>query len=417
MADVLQELFSEHDEKIAIEFSKYRDEFLDIINYLLKHPDPEPKNEELETATMKMGSAKDKKSLVSDPFSMAINTVRGRTFQAFVLFMYQDRKRITDEEGLKISSDVKNLYEKTLKAENTRALMFMFGYYLPSFYFRSKEWIQSLLPIVFPEEQGKNHLYIAAWEGYLSTNLYEDIFFDPAFQKLYQRGLALTGDEDPTRNYHKDLEKGISDHLALAFIFFYKKFGFEHMLFQEFWKQNTKQRGEFVNFIGRAFISGDDIQADKLLKKEPESKERLLQFWQWLLKNFDDPNLFSEFGFWINLKKLIFDPTWLAQRVRETLEKSKGILDWDHGLNSSILQLAVAAPMETLGIARLYLLEGGVRGGKLESSFFYDDEWTKAINVLYNNPETKQNTYLLINDLIKEGGSMFWKLKAIIEKS
>jgi hypothetical protein len=46
--------------------------------------------------------------------------------------------------------------------------------------------------------------------------------------------------------------------------------------------------------------------------------------------------------------------------------------------------------------------------------FMYDDEWVEALNILYSNAETKNATYTLIDSLIREGGSTFWKFKSVI---
>jgi len=415
MTDVLQELLNENGGEIVIDFASHRNQLFEIIGYLLSYPDPEPQDEELETATMKTKSPDSNDYLVSDPYSRAINTVRGRAFQTFVLFVYQDGKQFSKEDKIKITTDVKKLYEKVLKKENTRALMFMFGHYLLSFYFRDRDWMHGLLSQIFPEEAGKEHLYLAAWEGYLSYNLYEEIFFDSSFQKLYERGLALTGTEDSGRKYFKEPDEGIAVHMALAFVVYYKKLGFDHPLFKEFWKDDAERQGEFISFIGRMFVSGSNAQANELLKKEPESRERLIKFWEWLLQNYDDQKLFTKFGFWVNLEKKIFEPVWLAKQIKATLEKTKGVLEWDYALTKSINELAKVAPKETLEIARLCLLEGGVRGGKMRTPFMYDEEWFGALKALYENVETKDATYTLIDDLIREGGSTFWKLKEIIK--
>jgi len=416
MTDVLQELLNENEGKIIIDFSKYRSQLFEIISYLLAYPDPEPQDEELKTAKIKTHSPGDKEEYsVSDPYTTAINSVRGRAFQAFVLFVYQDGKQFKKEDKIKITEDVKKLYEEILKKENTRALMFMFGHYLPSFYFRDINWMHELLPQIFSEEITKKHLYLAAWEGYLANNLYEEIFFDLEFQKLYKRGLNLTGDEDQKRKYFKEPEKGIAVHMALAFIVYHKKFGFDHLLFKEFWKQDVVRQGEFVSFIGRMFVSGDNAQVNEQLKKDSESRERLVKFWEWLLQNYDDPKLFAEFGFWVNLEKGLFEPVWLAKQLKVTLEKTNGFLEWDYALTKSINELARVAPKDTLEIARLSLLEGGVRGGKMRTPFMYDEEWFGALKALYENVDTKDDTYELIDNLIREGGSTFWKLKEIIK--
>ena len=413
--DVLQELLNENNGKIVIYFNKYRDQIFKILDYLLTYSDPKPQDEELKTAKIKTHSPGDKEEYsISDPFTMAINSVRGRAFQVFVSFIYQDGKQFSKGDKIKITTDVKKLYEEVLKKENTRALMFMFGHYLPSFYFRDKNWMHGLLSQIFPEESAKKHLYIAAWEGYLANNLYEDIFFDPAFQKLYERGLTLTGGEDSKRKYFKELNEGIAVHMALAFVFYHKRFGFDYSLFKEFWKRDVERQSKFVSFIGRMFVSGDNAYINEFLENDQESKERLIKFWEWLLQNYDDPILFIEFGFWINLEKKIFEPIWLAKQIKATLEKTKGVLGWDYALTKSINELAKVAPNETLEIMRLYLLKGSVRSNKMRMPLLADNEWFDTLHVLYNNSGTKNGTYTLIDDLIREGGSTFWNLKKII---
>ena len=414
MTNVIQELLNEKND-VIIDFSKYRDQLFEIISYLLKFPDPTPEDERIETAKSKTKSPGDSDYMVSDPYTIAINTVRGRAFEALVLFVYQDGKSFAKNEDVKINSDVKKLYENVLKTENTRALMFMFGHYLPSFYFRDKEWVHGLLPKIFPQEPEKQNLYTSAWEGYLANNLYKEMFFDSDIQELYERGLNLKEAEYPQQKHFRDPDEGIAIHFALAFIYYYKDFGFEHKLFKKFWEdKNVKRHTNFVSFLGRSFVSGDNAKADELLEKEPESKRNLKRFWDWMLKNYKNMEPFKEFGFWINLGKDVFEPIWLARHVKNTLEKTKGILRWDYGLVKSIIQLAKDAPSDTLVIARLYLLEGRVRSGNIHAPFYIEGEWFKALQELYNNPVTKEDTKKLIDNLIREGGSSFWKLKEIL---
>jgi len=417
ITDVVQGLLSEKNGDIVIDFSKYHDQLFAIISYLLSYSDPTPEDEKIESAKMKTKSSGDEEYLVSDPFSMAINTVRGRAFQALTLFVYQDGKKFSKNKAVKIDSDIKKLYETVLKNENTRALMFMFGHYLPSFYYRDKEWIKGLLPQIFPKESEKKHLYTAAWEGYLANDLYEEMFFDSDIKKLYERGLNLTDAEYPKQKHPKDPDEGIAVHFALAFMY-YENFGFNHSLFQTFWAiDNTKRHAGFVSFLGRSFVSSDNAKSNELLKKEPRSKQRLKDFWDWMLKHYKNTKPFIKFGFWINLEKDIFEPVWLAEHIKKTLEKTKGGLDWDYGLIKSIIQIAKESPKDTLAIARLYLFEGGVRGDNIRMPFRVDDEWFKALQVLYDKQITKKDTEKLIDDLIREGGSIFWKLKEILNES
>ncbi|MBP7796669.1 MAG: hypothetical protein KA059_07855 [Elusimicrobiales bacterium] len=414
ITDVIKELLVESDGKTRINFSEFRDRLFEIISYLLNYPDPVPEDELVDTDKIK-SQASGTNYLVADPLTTAINSVRGRAFESFVYFIYQDGKKFVKDDAIKLSADVKNVYEEVLEKENTRALMFMFGHYLPSFYFRDKEWIRGLLPKIFPTAEDKKHLYLAAWEGYLAANLYKDMFFEPDFQKLYERGLMLTGDDDPGRKYFKKPEEGIAIHLALAFVHF-DEFGFDHQLFKKFWENSyINQHSVFIRFIGRSIISENNDRNNELLEKKSQVKQRLKDFWDWMLKNYKQQKPFAEFGFWVNPKNPVFDSPWLANQLKRTLEITKGVIDWDYGIANAMPQLAKEAPEDTLAIARLFFLEGSVRNEERRLSFYWDNKCFETLKILYANTATKSGVYTLIDDLIREGGSIFWKLKEIIE--
>jgi len=411
MTDVLQTLLRESNDKTVINFHKYRDQIFSVIDYLLGYPNPTPQEEDPKSPAM-TSSGGGTEQLVSDPFSTAINTVRGRAFQALTLFIYPDGRELP--EGLKIKTDVKELYEKVLAKEDTRALMFMFGHHLPQFYFREPDWLQRLLPQIFPIDEAKKNLFLAAWEGYLSDNLYKEFFTNPAIEPLYYRGLSISDIKETTRQYFRDPDEGMATHLALAFMH-YPEFGFDHPLFKAFWKNDSpQQQKEFIGFLGKNFVSGDNTQVKDYLSKEPRAKEILKNFWEWILNNRNEPELFEEFGFWVNLEKNIFEPAWLAEHLHRTLEKTKGKLDWDYGLTKTALTLAQNDPVNTLAIARLIFLDGGVRVNHKRRQFYVDREWFDVFKALYDNLDTKSGTEKLINDLIEEGGNPFWGLKSII---
>lgn len=411
--NIVLELISEKDGLTLLAFSSYRDQIFAILSYLLKYPAPLPADEDFEVP----GSASDIKAMrddpagkwAIDPLNMAINTVRGKAFYVFNQFVFLD--------GERIRNDVRQLYENVLQRENTRALLAMFGRHLSNFYFRDKNWIRKLLPLIFSQDTSKTWLYSAAWEGYLSAEPYGEMITDPEIQSLYQRALVLTDSDFPPGQKHtKDPDEGIAEHLALAFMH-YQEFGWGHPLFETFWKlNNSKQHMHFINFIGRSFISRDKDKES--FEYSLEVKSRLRELWDWLLQKDKKEEAFKEFGLWINLDKGIFEPAWLARQVRETLEKTDGILKWDHGLIKFSPQLAEAAPEETLEIARLYLLQGGVRGNKQGTLWHwdYEDKWIEAFEILYRNPTTRRATDALINRLIGENekGKAFWPLKKIL---
>lgn len=415
IGDVIQLLLKEDNNSLPIEFATHRNSLLEIISYLLTYQDPIPADEELETATSKTSSGGEPQQ-VTDPFTMAINSARGRAFQAFVYFIYPDGKQFDKDADVRIADDVKSIYERTLDAENTRALMFMFGHYLPQFYFRDTTWVQSQLPKIFPDAEDKYHLYLAAWEGFLANNLYREMFVDPFFEKLYLRSVGETQAEK-TRRYFREPDEGLATHVALAFVH-YEDARFEHPLFKLFWEKGTlEQRKEFISFIGRSIVSGDNAQINEYLKKTPSVKELLKTFWDWVLANQTEPSLFEEFGFWSHLKKDLFEPAWLAERVRKTLEKTNGVFDWDYGLSQIGVQLSLDAPEDMLTITKLFFVDGGIKAGHQRRPYYVDREWFDVFKNLLSNSNTKAGTIDLIDQLVREGGSPFWGLKKLVDEA
>ena len=411
LADMLRELLTQKDGVTLLDFGRYRDRTFTIVSYLLAYPDPSPADEDFEEPGSALAIEATRNDAnerwATDPMTAAINTVRGRAFEAFNLFVLRD--------GKELKGDVKGLYVSVLQRENTRALMCMFGRYLANFFFQDKEWTRNHLPLIFPQDPVQKWLCSAAWEGYLSATLYGEMIFDPAIQSFYLQALELTKDDFPRWQRHfKDPDKGIAEHLALVFMH-YKEFDLDHQLLKAFWEnESPKQHAHFVQSLGRFFISKENTE--EIFANNPESKGRLRDFWDWLLKEQEEQNVYKEFGLWIWPEKGIFDPAWLAQRVRQTLEKTNGLLEWQHDLIKAAPQMAQAAPEETLEIARLYLLEGGVRSSDQETIWLWDSDnkWVEAFGILARNPKFSVATTAVINQLIREGGRTFWLLKKVL---
>jgi len=413
VGDVIQMLLKEENGTLLIDFATHRDSLLAIISYLLTYQDPIPADENLETATSTTSSGGEPQ-VVTDPFTMAINSARGRAFQAFVYFIYPDGKQFAKDAEIRLSKDVKELYGRILDVEDTRALMFMFGHYLPQFYFRDTAWTQALLPKIFPDVPEKYHLYLAAWEGFLANNLYREMFTDPFFEKLYLRSVGDTQAEK-TRRYFREPDEGLATHVALAFVH-YEDARFDHSLFKLFWEKGTlKQRKEFISFIGRSVVSGDNAEINEYIKKNPSVKDLLKTFWDRMLDTQIEPALFEEFGFWSNLKKELFDPVWLAERIRKTLEKTNGVFDWDYGLSQISVELSLNAPDDMLKITKLFFIDGGIKAGQQRRPYYVEQEWFDVFKNLLSNPNTKAGTINLIDQLVREGGSPFWGLKKLVE--
>lgn len=411
LADVIQELLHDENEKPVVDFVKHRDDLFFTMRYLLAVPSPQPDDEQGNKAVIKEQGPGEGEYQASDPFTIAINTARGRAFQAFLQFVYQDGKKFPKNAKSKISDDVRRAYVDTLERERTRAIMFMFGHYIAFFYYRDVAWMEKLLPTIFTKEPAKTDLYLAAWEGYLTSSLYPELF-----EKLhdeYTRAIALDADSYTKRKYRTNLDEALATHIALAYLHF-DHFGFKTDLYKLFWdKSNTKRHGEFISFVGRHVISRDN--PEQWLKEHPEvSVKKLEEFWDWALQHCNDKEALQEFGFWMQAKCKIFDPAWLAERIDRTLEKTGGDVEWEIGFMDSLPILAKVAPEHTLSALRRHLLDGKI----LKESRGYvrvDNDLIETLKILYVNSSTQEGTYKLINDLLPIGGGQFWGLKEILK--
>jgi hypothetical protein len=382
---------------------------------LFDYPDPLPEDEQIVSAKM-IESVGNQKPQISDPFTLAINSIRGQTFELFAKAVELDTENNNGSEKKELSTDFKKIYEHLLAKEETRAIMFMFGRYLPFFFYRDRDWLKNNLMGIFQTEKGKEYFCLAAWEGYLTNNLYREIFEDEEFQKLYFQAIELTVKDYPNQKHFMNPDEGLAQHFALAYMHFNFTFGNE--LFDYFWESRTIDKHiAFVDRLGRSFITSDNPEILKFINEDENARKKLKDIWCWLLDNYPDPRVFKEIGFWINLDKGIFQVDELASYLAETLVKTDGYLKWDIGLRKNIVALAKGSKKNTVEIARLYLLEGGVRNKSNSLYFFLDEKWIEAFRILYAYPATKQATSDLINDLIHEGGNHFWPLKEVLEHS
>lgn len=399
MTDVLDDLLSGEAKDLRIDFLKNRALILSFIQYLLKDPNPSVENEKTEYHPER------KEYTGFNPYDVAINSVRGAAFESFTYFLFRDGERLK-ESGKKIEDDTKALFEKILASEKTQAMFFLFGRNLPSLYFRDILWAQGLLPKIFPSDPLMKDLYFAAWEGYLSNNLYQEMFHDTLIQELYKRNIFTSQEEYTKRRYFREIDEGLATHLALAFVH-YDDFTFDSPLFNLFWETKSILRHkEFISFVGRYGISRD---ADSVISEEHLlSIEKLKKFWEWVIDQ-SEPEALDGFGYWINPNKDFFnDDKWLAKMLGETLKKSEGGLDWEYGLMERLPVLALAAPSETLVLLSEYFL--GKRNQ--ERQWFRADEKLQMVfRTLSENPETNKQTGVLVNDLISRYGRRFWELK------
>ena len=166
ITDILLFILENKETKEAVH-KAHREQIKNLISYLL---------------TIKGSPSKEhEKPEYGEPYHIAINSVRGHAYEAFVVFTENDGKTLTD--------DIKEIYRKVL-SDDSLAVQFVIGRYLASFYFRDKEFIVSLFPEIFPKDDSENKdIYMSAWEGYLSNTLYDKLFV--ALKDYYKYAVTL----------------------------------------------------------------------------------------------------------------------------------------------------------------------------------------------------------------------------------
>jgi hypothetical protein len=395
MSDILLYVLQDQDKEKRVKNNKtYRGQIKDLISYLFTIKDSPSKEHE--------------KSESSEPYNVAINSVRGRAYEAFVMF--------AENDGKTLAKDTKEIFKKTL-TDDSLAVRFVIGRYLGTFYFRDKKFIVEMFPEIFPKaDLSKKDIYLATWEGYLSNTLYDKLFV--ALKDYYAHAITLDPKDYTQRKYFKGLDECLAIHLALAFVHFDLKM--DDPLVVNFWNMtNITRQQEFVSFIGRSCLTRGQA-GDEWLKANKVSKEKLIKFWDWILANKDitDPKVFAGFGFWINPDTEVLADDDIIERIAMTLKKSDGNIDWDYGLLKRLPILAGKNGIKTLEIISSYLLDSRNNlNQNRRAPIMYEGEIQESLRIIYTNgdKELRGKVIVLVNSLIEKGGSMFWGLKEVIK--
>ncbi|MEK7144422.1 MAG: hypothetical protein AAB794_00985 [Patescibacteria group bacterium] len=390
IVDALLYLTENKDLKVSLH-SAYRDKIRDIISYLLTIESSPSKEHE--------------KPEYGEPYHVAINSVRGRAYEAFVIF--------TENDGKALAEDVKSIYRQSLNDESI-AVHFVIGRYLATFYFRDKEFIKETLPEIFPKDDPvKKDMYLASWEGYLSNTLYDKLFAE--FKNYYEHAIMLDPSVYTERKYTRSLDELLATHLALAYANLDLKIG--DPLFDLFWKTpNATRHYEFASFLGRSCLTRDSA-GDEWLKENKVSKEKLIEFWNWMLATDIpiDAKAFAGFGFWVNPDKEVIDEKIIVKNLVATLKKSNGEIDWDYGLMQRLKVFAGIDPVNTLEIIKNYLLlDGELNPHRRSPLFSLENEIKEALVIIYKDPTLKSAVKDLVDILIEKGSSSFWGLKDVL---
>jgi hypothetical protein len=397
LADLVEELLKGHGDQPIIDVKRYRKELFAVISELLVHPDPEPEAETKST---------------SDPFTNAINSIRGDGLQALIWLMHREASAFPADEKSRVAADVKELYERTLKAEHTLSVMFLFGHQFVPVYIYDREWAATLFPRIFPAGSANRDLYLAAWEGYLTREPFGELLLRLA--DYYERALKIGPSQYTKRSYHTELDEGVATHLALAFVYA-PEVDLNSDLLKLFWEiENPERHQKFVEFIGRHCILR--MEDEGWTATSTVGVNRLQEFWDWALDRCAAGDVLAAFGYWMKADAGLFENEWLANQIRRTLERTKGVIKWEHGMMESLRSLASVSPGAVLESLRLNLLVGRVANPADRRWVYVDDDLVEIFKILYVDPATTEPARKLINDLLPLGNGQYWRLKEALRE-
>ncbi len=391
-------------------FVENRNKLFKAIKTLLAYPDPAEDRENPEKT----------KYDISDPFTLAINSVQGKAFELFVVFVFYDYKY---SDILK--EDVKDLYLDLIKNVETRSITFLLAHELRTFYFRDSKWTQDkVLPSLFDENRGD--LFVAATEGYLSQILYKEMCNDSAFRKLYEAWIKKENLNYKNKQKHwKDPNKALAIHLALAFIHFdieFNESAFSEDLLNEFWNtdnpNNIVRYKEFISFIGNYL---------RKEKKAIAQKNKFLRFWKWSLsiKERIPSEVYASFSHWISdSNDSVFLDEEILPLIAKSIQYSEGKLDWSHGIMKSLVRFAKTSPENTFSIIRYYLLDKNDKAiNKHRQSFmlYLCRDIKDALHIIYQNADEKFRKEIsdFTSKLLEVAGDRsqeFWCLKDVVNE-
>lgn len=361
-----------------------------LIEFLCEHPDPTTQYE------AKYGGQN------SDPFTLSLNTVRGQAFHALFLYIFWENRSSTTgrrEQEHFIPEPAKQVLELHLSPTHDPSLTVrsVYGRFLPWLLSFGGKWAEQLVPLIFPDDA---NLRYAAWEIYLSNQLFGDVY--RRLRPQYERALRDLRDGIPSRRYFSEPIQRLAEHAMIAYA--YELEPPDNSFFEEFFRRSKgKQAGFAVSFGGRAYISRDAIARGERLPK----RVVLERFWEWRLEESKSANELKEFGWWA--KKDRFDNRWMLERLLETLKRTNGSVEGHTIVLTALRDLAGSHPRLSVEILELMVK---CRTQKSYFLFAYSGEVKHILGEILRSENTtaQKLAHRLVDHMTKLGFEDFRQL-------
>lgn len=209
-----------------------------------------------------------------DPHQKCINCVQGKAFTLIVRFGLICKKQNESSYAKTWSEKIQKVLTYVVGEVKLAEVRCVFGVWFPQLHWLEEKWVGKNLDEIFDNTDDK--MWDAVWGSYLSwARTYKKVFEFLSEHGKYGNAIERLGRTRKYR-YSKDPEKGLVEHLMIAF--FNGWIEFEDALLRKlFDKASAKLRGHAASFLTTGFAP---------LKEKPdkEASARLKHYWEMRLE-------------------------------------------------------------------------------------------------------------------------------------
>jgi hypothetical protein len=269
-----------------------------------------------------------------DPFTLAINSVRGQAVGAVLVYSLWVRRHLGDSgaddgmaKGLDIVPEVRPILEQHVDPamDGSPAVHSVFGRWFPWLVLIDADWTDANLDKLFPSDVEASRFWTAAWDAYV---LFSGIF-DQSFQLLesqYGRAIGRTANQGgPNQPRPSDVDTRLAEHLMVMYWRGRIDLAPGGLLDQFFASADDGLRAHAIGFVGRSLLeSAHDDDGAPPSEIPAEILDRLMGLWEARAGAMDEiangsTKELSEFGWWF--ASGVFEETWATNHLIQSLRR------------------------------------------------------------------------------------------------
>ncbi len=225
---------------------------------------------------------------ITDTITHALNSTFGKIITALI-YLALRIARLEDKEGekkeIKWSNELKSKYEKVL-VDGVIEAYTLLGKYMPNLLYIDKSWVEEKIKDF--ENIEKEHLWSAFVEGYLFPGkVYNETY--KLMREHYSKGITYSFKD-------KHIEERIIEHVAVGYLRGVEEISKNSLFDIVLNNRKPTQLKVIIRFFWsrrNSFIKDGDI-SDTDSSENKKSRKRIIEFWEWLYKEYKDKDFLNE---------------------------------------------------------------------------------------------------------------------------